>query len=209
MHPIQQKLLRLTESYNLANIPLRDVAKIINEEHPQIIKHHLEQLEKKGLIEWDRENKVISKRQKGTVTNADFVMIPVLGAANCGVASIYAVEKIEDHIKVSSGLLKNKRDVFAIRAVGYSMNQANIDGKAIDEGDLVIVDPSDLDIRTNDYVLSIIDDVANIKRIVIDREHDQIKLISESTNYYPPIYLSANEASKFIVNGKIIQVIKH
>ena len=209
MHPIQQKLLRLTESYNLANIPLRDVAKIINEEHPQIIKHHLEQLEKKGLIEWDRENKVISKRQKGTVTNADFVMIPVLGAANCGVASIYAVEKIEDHIKVSSGLLKNKRDVFAIRAVGYSMNQANIDGKAIDEGDLVIVDPSDLDIRTNDYVLSIIDDVANIKRIVIDREHDQIKLISESTNYYPPIYLSANESSKFIVNGKIIQVIKH
>jgi repressor LexA len=208
MHLIQQKLLKLVDTYNLGSMPLRDIAQIINIDHPQTVKHHLEQLEKKGLVEWDRENKVIIKSTNSVFTNSDFVIVPVLGAANCGMATIYAEQMVEDHIKVSTNLLNNKRNVFAIRAVGASMNKANINGKSIEDGDLVIVDPTDRNIKSNDYVLSVIDDVANIKRILIDRENEQITLISESNSFYPPIYLSANEISKFLVNGKIVQVIK-
>jgi repressor LexA len=61
MHVIQQKLLRLIDSYNVAETPLREIAEIIGEKHPQIIKHHLEQLHKKGLVIWDKEKKVISR----------------------------------------------------------------------------------------------------------------------------------------------------
>ena len=208
MHSIQQKLLRLADTYNIGNMSLRDVAKIINEDHPQIIKHHLEQLEKKGLIEWNKEEKIIRKMGSGVTTNTDFLVIPVLGSANCGNASIYADERIEGHIKVSSMLLKNKTNVFAIKAVGSSMNSANINGKNIEEGDYVIIDPNDKNISTNDYVLSIIDEMANIKKIRIDQEHNQITLFSESTYSYPAIYIDESESAKFFVSGKVIQVIK-
>jgi len=208
MHPIQQKLLKLIDTYNVGNMSLRDLAKIIGEEHPQLVKHHLEQLEKKELIEWDKKNKVIKKMAIAVSTNIDLVIIPVLGSANCGQSNIYADERIEGHIKVSSTLLKNKFKVFAIRAIGSSMNNANIDGKKIEEGDYVIVDPEDKNIKSNDYVLSVIDEMANIKKIHIDHENNQITLLSESTYHYPPIYIDEAEASRYIMNGKVIQVIK-
>jgi len=208
MHIIQQKLLRLAETFNLGNMALRDIGKIIGEDHPQLIKHHLEQLEKKEMINWDKENKVITRVNAGVVTNTDFLTVPVVGAANCGPALLYATPMIDEHIKVSKALLKGHTKVFAIRAVGSSMNQANIDGKTIDEGDYVIIDPDDRSIRTNDYVLSVIDEMANIKKIVMDDEHNQIALLSESTAEYPPIYIDKSEASKYFLNGKVIQVIK-
>ncbi|OQP67642.1 LexA family protein [Niastella populi] len=208
MHPVQQKLLKLADTSNLGALPLRDIAKIINEDHPQTIKHHLEALEKKGLIEWDKTNKTIKRCATGVSVNSDFAVIPVLGAANCGVAMLYAEERIVEHVKISFSLLRNRRNTFAVRAVGASMNRANINGKSIEEGDLVIIDPDDKNIQSNDYVLSIIDEMANIKKIVIDLEHEQIKLESESTQHYPPIFISTNEASRYVVSGKVIQVIK-
>jgi SOS-response transcriptional repressor LexA len=93
MHTIQQKLLRLADTYNIGNMSLRDVAKIIDVPHPQIVKHHLEQLERRGLIEWDRENKTISKKSAGISSNSDFNIVPVLGAANCGHAEIFMLMK--------------------------------------------------------------------------------------------------------------------
>lgn len=208
MHPLQQKLLRLVDTYALGTMVLREIANIVGEGHPQTIKHHLEALEKKGYIDWDRENKVLKRCSPGTSTNVDFIVIPVLGAANCGPATIYADENVVDHIKVSISLVKNCRRAFAVKAVGSSMNLANIDGKGIDDGDLVIIDPQDKDIKSNDYVLSIIDEVANIKRLIIDHVHEQITLMSESTRRFAPIYLSSDEANRFIVSGKVIQVIK-
>jgi SOS-response transcriptional repressor LexA len=209
MHLIQQKLLRLADTYNIGAMPFREIGKMISEEHPQSIKYHLEQLEKKNLIEWDRNNNSITKVGSGAVSNSDLLTIPVLGSANCGDPTIFATEHIEGHIKVSRGLLRNRINAFAIKAVGSSMNNANIGGKGIDDGDYVIVDPTDVDIKDNDYVLSIIDDTANIKKIKFDRDHDQIILCSESTYSYPPIYIHCNEASKYLVNGRIVQVMKN
>ena len=208
MHPIQQKLLRLADTYNLGAMPLRDIGKIIGDEHPQLIKHHLEQLEKKGMIEWDKENKAITKLSTTPVTNTDLIFVPVLGAANCGAAAVYADENVEGHIKVSRTLLKNKNSVFAIRAVGASMNKANIEGKNIEEGDYVLIDPNDKSVMDNDYVLSIIDGLANIKKIKLDHACQQVMLLSESSFNYTPIYIDLSEASNFFVNGKVVLVIK-
>jgi SOS-response transcriptional repressor LexA len=209
MHPIQQKLLKLVDTYNVGNMSFRDVARMLGEVHPQTVKHHLEQLEKKELIEWDKEKKVITKKVIEVVSNIDFTIIPIMGSANCGQANIYADEGIEGHIKVSSKLLGNRFKVFAIKAVGYSMNNANIGGRNIEDGDYVIIDPSDKNIRNNDYILSIIEEMANIKKIIIDKANCQIALISESTYQYPNIYIDESEASRYIVNGKVIQVIKN
>jgi len=208
MHVIQQKLLRLADSYNLGVMPLRDIAKLINHDHPQLIKHHLESLEKKGFIEWDREKKIIKRVTNEPTINIDFIIVPVVGAANCGRADIYAEQYIEEHIKVSNSIIRNRRNVFAVKAVGSSMNQANIGGKNIEENDYVLIDHNDKDIQTNDYVLSVIDGMANIKKIIIDHLHSQIALVSESTFNYPTIYLENTEELNYFFNGKVIQVIK-
>src|SRR6185369_5481034 len=128
MHIIQQKLLKLSDSCNIGNLSYREIAKLIGEEHPQIVKHHLDQLEKKSLIVWNKQTNTISKAYSGVVSNSDFITIPILGSANCGDANIFAYEQIEGHIKVSTRIIKNKLKVFAIKAVGSSMNNANING---------------------------------------------------------------------------------
>lgn len=208
MHLVQQKLLKLSDTCNMGELPLREIAKIINEAHPQTVKHHLEALEKRGLIEWNKETKTIKKCSATVAVNVDFAVIPVIGTASCGIATAYADEMIEEHVKVSFSLLRNRRNVFAIRAIGCSMNKANINGKSVEDGDLVIIDPEDKNIQSNDYVLSIIDEMANIKKIIINIEHEQITLVSESTKYYPHIYISASEMNRYVVGGKAIQVIK-
>ena len=134
-------------------------------------------------------------------------VIPILGTANCGPANFYADQNIEGYLRISSNLLKSEKKLFALRASGDSMNQANIEGKSIENGDYVIVEPEN-NVSNNDYVVSIIDGVCNIKKLYIDESNEQIILLSESSKNLPPIVLNPNEINYF-VNGKILKVIKN
>ena len=208
MHLVQQKLLKLVDTYNVGDMSFRQLAQIIGLDHPQLIKHHLEQLEKKGLIEWDKDKKVVTRKASELKSSLSFTIVPVLGSANCGRADVYADQRIEGHIKVPLTFIGRRDKVYAVKAVGYSMNRANINGKNIEDGDYVIIDPNDRNINSNDYVLSIIDDAANIKKIVIDRINSQVCLFSESSYQYPIIYIEESDLSKYLISGKVVQVIK-
>ena len=83
-----------------------------------------------------------------------------------------------------------------------------VKGNTIEDGDFVIIDKNDKNPNNGDYVLSIIDDVANIKKFVRDRKNKQIILLSESTEDLPPIYIHPKDFSEYIIGGKVIQVIK-
>ncbi|HAU89014.1 MAG TPA: hypothetical protein DCW72_01900, partial [Elusimicrobia bacterium] len=63
MHPIQEKLLNLSKERNLAQASLREMAAAIGlpDESPQKIKHHLQQLEKKGFFTIDRAKGLMEK----------------------------------------------------------------------------------------------------------------------------------------------------
>ena len=103
------------------------------------------------------------------------------------------------------------KNIFAIKAYGDSMNNARIpNGRNsvhnIQEGDYVIVDPTSKNPSTGDYVLSIIEGTANIKKFVDDTANNQVVLISESTNDLPPIHI--DRTMDYLINGKVIQVIK-
>lgn len=208
MHIIQQKLLKLSGRHNLGEMKLRQIARLIGENHPQKIKHHLNQLEKGGFIKFDKRKKIIERIRLGAIKKTNFFAIPILGSANCGKATIFADENLEGYLKVSGKLLKKKEGVFAIKAEGHSMNRANINGQFIDDGDYVIIDNKNRVPNNGDYVLSVIDDVANIKKFIFDKENNQIVLLSESTEKLPPIYIHPKDFSRYIVNGKVIQVIK-
>lgn len=207
MHPIQRRLLQLAGEESLFPLSLRGIGKLIGENSAQKIKHHLEQLERKGLLIYDRSHKTLRVVEGKGRKGASLIPIPILGAANAGPATLFANENLEGYLKISSNIVP-KRKVFAIRIEGNSMNRANIDGKNIEDGDYVIVDPQIRMPQNGDYVLSVIDEVANIKRYYWERKNNQIMLISESTQNYPPILIHPKEISNYLVNGKIIQVIK-
>lgn len=209
MHQIQEKILKLSNHKNIGELSLRDIGKFIGESNsPQKIKHHLLQLEKNGLIKINRLDKEIERTKPGLIRNSKLISVPILGSADCGVATIYAENNIQGYLTISGKLLTRKKDIFAIKASGYSMNKANVNGLPIEDGDYVIVDPKYRSIGNGDYVLSVIDGAANIKRYFADMENKRIILLSESSASLPPIIIDENDMDDYLVNGKIIQVIK-
>jgi SOS-response transcriptional repressor LexA len=135
-----------------------------------------------------------------------FISIPILGSANCGPATIYADENIEGFLKISKKFLPKHKGIFAIKAQGNSLNRSSINGKNIEHGDYVIIDSGQTSAKDGDYVLSIIDNMANIKKFRIDHKNGRIALVSESTQSINPIFIHTED--EFRINGKVLDVIK-
>ncbi len=209
MHPIQEKILVLAKKLNLKDKSLREIGELVGcVGAPQKIKHHLQQLEKKGFIQFLGEGNAIRRLGDNLKKVGALISVPILGAANCGEANLFADDNVDGYLKVSPGLLKKKDNIFAIRASGFSMNRASVNGEAIDEGDYVIVDSENKNPSNGDYVLSIIDGVANIKKFSLDKGRETIILSSESSKDYPPIYIHRDDAQYYHIGGRIMQVIK-
>ena len=129
--------------------------------------------------------------------------IPVLGSANAGPATSLAEENISGYLKVSHKDINRKNGVFALRVEGDSMNKAKIAGKNLEEGDFVVIDSEYRNPKNGDYVLSVIEGYANLKKFERDSKTGEVLLVSESTNLkHKPIYISSED--NFMINGKII-----
>lgn len=203
MHSIQKKLLKLAGQYNLGILSYREIGKLIGESHPQKVKYHLEQLEQQQLIQSNAEGKTIKK----TVIDKGIISIPILGSADCGPATFFADENIEGYLRISSKIVPAKEGLYALKAVGNSMNNADIKGKSLEDGDYAIIDSRIATPENRDYVVSVIGGLCNIKRFIMDAIHNQIVLISESLHDFPPIYIHPDETDYFVC-GRVIDVIK-
>ena len=203
LHEIQLKILKVAKNQDLNKLSLREIGDLIGVDHPQQVKHHLSQLQKHNLIKTDK----IERIKIGEIKGSNLVNVPILGSANCGEATIFADENIEGFLRISKRFLGAVKDVFAIRAKGPSMNKAKVDGKlSIEDGDYVIISKENKIPENGEYVLSVIDDVANIKKFYFDRDNNQINLLSESTENYPPIVIHPDD--KYLVNGIVKYVVK-
>jgi len=211
MNIIQTQLLNLIASTpEMGSFSLRKIAELLGAKgKPQIAKYHLQQLEKRGLIQMNLDEGVLKLVQKGYnhATKSPLFAIPVVGAANCGPAVTYADQKVDSYLKISSSLLpRNKNRLFAIKADGDSMNQAKINGKSIETGDYVLVD-REAKYGNGDVVLAIVDGLATIKEFYLDKTHNRIILKANSDHEYMPIYIG--EDDQFIINGKVVDIIKN
>ena len=142
----------------------------------------------------------------GTLSGFEFISVPLVGSANCGPATLLAEENIEGYLTVKKALLPRASGIFALRASGNSLNRAKIKGKNVENGDMVLIDSEDRNIRDGDYVLSIIGGMANLKKHKFDRKNNQIMLLSESTETFKPIIIMPGD--DFAINGKVVGVIK-
>lgn len=206
MHPIQEKLLKLITAQEIGDKTLREIGHLVGEEMPQKIKHHLSQLEAKGFISIDNKKNKIARINNRSHTGDFLVSIPIVGTANCGPATLYADENLEGYLKVSKRLVSKMNGIFAIRAQGNSLNRANIRGKNVEPGDYVLIDSTIITAKDGDYVLSLIDGMANIKRFRFDRPNNRIVLLSESNQQLHPIFIHPDD--DFRINGKVVDVIK-
>ena len=211
MHATQKAILEISKKQDMSFVGIRQLARKLNV-HPQTAKHHLNQLIKKGLI---KKGGVLdaSSAHSGILHGANLIKIPYMGAANCGPASLIAKDDIEGYINISSRLLDTKEygSLFAIKADGTSLNQAQLNNQSVENGDYVIIDSKRMPQR-NDYVLATINNLANLKKY--HPEHDssgriyRIALLSESADDYDPIFIHPEDEAGRLIAGVAIQVIK-
>ncbi|MDE2078990.1 MAG: hypothetical protein KGI73_01240 [Patescibacteria group bacterium] len=211
MHDTQARLLTLVRSRNLGKLSLRQIAKFIDAEgKPQVVKYHLRKLEQAGLIQLNLETGVIKPVIKGLGNHVRSVLysLPIVGAANCGPATIFADERIEGYVKVSPKFLpRNKGGLYVLIADGPSMNKAEVrPGVTIEDGDFVVVDSGQKSPKNGDIVVAVIDGMATIKRYREEKKGHRIILEADSTRSYLPIFI--HEGDDFAISGKVVEVIK-
>lgn len=210
MHEVQKKIMALANKKDLTEFTLRDIGEKVGlgREKPQIIKHHLQQLVKRGLLK-NKDGKYFLVLVKEENKKSGLISLPIYGTANCGEALSLAENQVQGYLKVSPSILKKKKNIFVVKAKGNSMNKAFIGLENIDDGDYVLIDAESKNPENGDYVLSIIDGAANIKRFKKDQGRGMIILLSESTSNYDPIYIHQNDVDSYSVAGRVVGVLKN
>ena len=214
MHENQRKILELAENNNLAKMSLRVIgAKTGIGDNPQLVRHHLQQLIKNGFLTIDKKAGAMKLASDQPVAKVSGLLsIPIMGQANCGQALSFADDQIEGYLQVSLTLIGSKvKKPYALKAVGESMTAAKIPTfgsqmAGIEDGDYVIVDGGDRVASNNEYIVAVIDGLANIKKLRQDAYG--VRLVSESRQSYPPIPIGEEEQQDF-VSGKVVAVVKN
>lgn len=212
MHIIQKQLLDLIATHeDFGSYSLRKMAEMVGAKgKPQTAKYHLQQLEKDGLIQLNLEAGIIKlvKRGYAKASTSPIYSLPIVGSANCGPATIFAEQNVDQYLKISSSMLpRNKSNLYALIADGDSMNKAEIEkGKTIESGDFVLVDSEYKNYKTGDIVVAVIDNMATIKRFREDKPNNRIILEADSTEKYLPIFI--HEGDNFLLSGKVVGIIK-
>lgn len=201
MHTNQQKIFDLAKKSTLKGLSLRAIGEKVNITNAQTVKFHLQRLVDQQILD---ENWQVRETERG------IFRVPIYGTANCGPATFHAQNEVEGYLRVSSGVLgrESARNLIALRADGNSMNRA-YGGRGIHDSDYVLVElKSDKTIRNGEYVVSLFDGCANIKKVVIDKEY--VSFVSESSEDYPPLIVTRDEFRSGLVQvvGRVVKVIQ-
>jgi repressor LexA len=135
LHPVQEKIVAYLRSKkgNIEDLSLRDIGEQIGVgKKPQIIAHHLKQLELKGYLVKSDSDKKVYQVLKSPIS--EVVYINVYESAECGPEGLLGSDTIVDRVPLSSRTfgISNPKDFFLIKARGKSMEPM------IKDGDLVL-----------------------------------------------------------------------
>ena len=198
----QEKVFKLVTDYfdkNGQAPTILELKKLMNVRSLRTVTQYLEILEKKGYICREkyakRGTRLIGKK---AYFNPEMINIQVFGSAGCDNQSILAEPMHDEFISVSRDFLGDRGNrLIAIRAIGRSMLEAGIN-----DGDTVLVEKTN-EIKNNDRVVAIIDDIAVIKRISFTENAIILNPDSKDESYKPIVM-----KKDFKVFGKVIDVIK-
>lgn len=177
---------------------LDEIRKSINVSSIQTVVQHLAAIERRGLIQRDRNTKR-NIRIVGQNTEEELISVPVFASVGCGIPSVLTERIFDEYVQVSNALVRriiDKQDLVVIRAVGNSMQDAGVN-----DGDFVLVEKTD-DVKTGDLVVTIIDDTALLKKLTITKNAIILDPVT-SDKSFPRIIMSRD----FQIFGKMIDII--
>lgn len=187
LHPTQKKLLDMAQEDMLSGLSLREIGGILEINHPQKVKYHLNELEKKGYIKISDQGSIEYLRSD----KKDIIYLPVYGTAQCGPDALLAEENIEQMLPVAPQLfgLSDQKNYFLVRAKGNSMYPK------ITPGDLVLIE-SQKEARNDQVILASVDEKLQIKQYMrIDDHTVALKSFNEEyatqifNEYDEPVYI--------------------
>lgn len=165
------------------------------------VTQYLEALTRKDLIRRERYKsrgiKLFNSEER------DIVQLPVFASAGCGSPSVIAERTFDEFISVAAGFIKGKKqeDIYVIKAVGNSMNEAGIE-----DGDYILVERiQEEDIGIGTKVVAIIDDCAVVKKYVRSGDLIILKPVSSDPSHQP-IILDSDSIYKIF--GKVLRTIR-
>jgi repressor LexA len=141
---------------------------------------HVTALKKKGLIKQGDKRSRTMELIKAEDDESEFLEIPILGTVAAG-TPIMSEENKSGSIKIAATMLKKKRDYFALRVRGDSM-----EGACIMDGDTAVIEKQDV-VRNGEIAVVRLDDAVTLKTFY--RESARIRLQPENPKY-SPIYCS-------------------
>lgn len=166
------------------------------------VTQYLEALSGKGLIRRERY-KSRGITLVGGEKQGETILLPVFASAGCGSPSVIAERTFDEFIEVASNLItgKKKTDLFVIKAMGNSMNEAGIQ-----DGDYVLVERvADREYEMGDTVVAIIDDSAVIKRYVRSDDLIVLKPVSSDPSHRSIIL---GQDATYKIFGKVLRTIR-
>lgn len=208
--PLQTDIMRLAQTRDLSTMTYREMAKIIDIEHPYSVQQAVNRLINKGLLMKNKNTGTILPTT-GNNSRTPLLSIPVLGKVSCGPATELAEDYPSNFVSVSPSIAQIRKPeiTFALIAAGDSMSNAHINGKSVDDGDYVIVEKRQWgEASDGDYIVSRFNDMSNLKKIRMDRENNRIILLSESTYDQPPIIIATEDIEHYAIEGVAIDVVK-
>lgn len=196
----QQKIHSFIRQYleeNMDSPTLDEIRRFIGVGSLNTVVDHLKALEQKGYIlrrKYAKRNIELRDSTRDTLTWP--VAIPVMASVGCDDLSTFADDQVhmwDEFIDVDQKLIEGRGKVVAVRAVGDSMNDANIHN-----GDYVLIEVTS-EAEAGDRVAAIIGDMVTVKRM--ERAKGLTILRPESKD---PKYKSIILSENFKIAGKVI-----
>ncbi len=186
---------------------VREIAEGCKISSPSVVQYHLNSLEDRGLISRGREKfrsiKLTKEKEIDKHGERDRqTEIPLLGVIAAGhpvwVPPADAWNAASEHITVSAGIIRGKKNVYALRVRGNSMVDA-----MIADGDIVIMEPVK-SVNNGDVVAAWLKNEQEITLKKIQYEGGQVRL-QPCNPYMMPIYHRADNVE---VQGRVIAVVR-
>lgn len=177
LHAIQEELLKLLKEKkgDFEGLSLRKIGELVGVlNKPQIISHHLNQLEDKGYIRKEKDDS-----KKYIILNepiSDVVLINRYGFAECGPEGFLGDDEVIEKIPLSTKIfnIDNPSEYFLVKARGKSMEPL------IKDGDLVLAKKQNI-VDNGQVAVIIHNEMPKIKKIMTN--NNSYCLISINGDY--------------------------
>ncbi len=177
---------------------LEEIRKASGHNYISAVQRHVEALKEKDyLSHTPNQSRSLQPSYSGEKIN-----IPLVGNVAAG-TPILATQNIEAYIPYESKKIKvTLNDYFFLKAVGDSMNEADINGRTIDNGDYVLIRKQNT-ANPGQIIVALIGDDATIKKLKNGDGHIILEPIS-SNPANKPIYVFED----LLIQGIVVDVVK-